>query len=95
MFLIRKLNRSASFIKDFTVYIYFFFLADALNDYLEAPRPRRSENNEDSTRFFRAVRRTLPFQLVPQPPLAYARSNNYAVEPQVVAVNTELESEGM
>ena len=35
-----------------------------------------------------------PFQLIPQPPLAYARSNNYVGEPQVVSVNTDVESEG-
>merc|ERR1711894_587613 len=55
-----------------------FRFTDALRDILESPRSRRSEGGNEG-HFFRAVRRTLPFQLVPQPPLAY--------------VNTDLESE--
>ena len=35
-----------------------------------------------------------PFQLIPQPPLAYARSNNFVGEPQVVSVNTDVENLG-
>jgi len=68
-----------------------FRFTDSLRDILESPRLRRSEGNDGH--FFRAVRRTLPFQLVPQPPLAYARSSNFVGEPQVVNVNTDLESE--
>ena len=38
-------------------------------------------------------RRTLPFQLVPQPPLSYARSDNFVGEPQPLAISTNLEDE--
>merc|ERR1711935_773785 len=51
---------------------------DAISDYFDS-RARRSEGGGDGggLAFTRSLRRTLPFQLVPQPPLAYARSNSY------------------
>merc|ERR1712129_245590 len=52
---------------------------DAISDYFDS-RARRSEGDGGDgggLAFTRSLRRTLPFQLVPQPPLAYARSNSY------------------
>ena len=65
--------------------------SDALSDYFDS-RSRRNEGKEAV--FSRSIRRTLPFQLVPQPPLAYARSSNYVGEPQAVAINTDLDEAG-
>lgn len=62
---------------------------DAMSDYFDS----RSRRSADSGLFSRSIRRTLPFQLVPQPPLAYARSNNYVGEPIPVAINTNLDDE--
>ena len=56
------------------------------NDYLDM-RSRR----EDTNGFIRSARRTLPFQLVPQPPLAYARSSNFVGEPRPVSLSTNLD----
>merc|ERR1712007_262866 len=53
---------------------------DTISQYFDS-RQRRSDGGSASKGLFtRALRRTLPFQLVPQPPLAYARSNSYVVQ---------------
>ena len=68
---------------------------DAMSDYFDS-RSRRSQEGsslDGNQMFSRALRRTLPFQLVPQPPLAYARSNNYVGEPRAVAISTDLENQ--
>ena len=47
---------------------------DAISDYFDS-RARQSEgggSDRGGLGFTRSLRRTLPFQLVPQPPLAYA-----------------------
>ena len=67
---------------------------DAISDYFDS-RARRSEGgggDGGGLAFTRSLRRTLPFQLVPQPPLAYARSNSYVGEPKAIEVNTNLDS---
>jgi len=67
---------------------------DAISDYFDS-RARRSEgggSDRGGLGFTRSLRRTLPFQLVPQPPLAYARSNSYVGEPKAIEVNTNLDS---
>ena len=65
---------------------------DAISDYFDS-RARRSEGGDrGGLAFTRSLRRTLPFQLVPQPPLAYARSNSYVGEPKAIEVNTNLDS---
>jgi len=67
---------------------------DAISDYFDS-RARRSEGGGGGgggLAFTRSLRRTLPFQLVPQPPLAYARSNSYVGEPKAIEVNTNLDS---
>ena len=56
-------------------------------------RSRRSSGDEGGF-FSRSIRRTLPFQLIPQPPLAYARSSSYVGEPVPVEVNTQEEVAG-
>merc|ERR1712223_1968850 len=52
---------------------------DAISDYFDSRSRRANEGIPSSNEglFTRSIRRTLPFQLVPQPPLAYARSNSY------------------
>ena len=65
-------------------YIMFLFVLgaapmDAISDYFDS-RAWRSEgggSDRGGLGFTRSLRRTLPFQLVPQPPLAYARSNSW------------------
>ena len=67
---------------------------DAISDYFDS-RARRSEgggSDRGGLGFTRSLRRTLPFQLVPQPPLAYVRSNSYVGEPKAIEVNTNLDS---
>ena len=67
---------------------------DAISDYFDS-RAWRSEgggSDRGGLGFTRSLRRTLPFQLVPQPPLAYARSNSYVGEPKAIEVNTNLDS---
>ena len=61
---------------------------DTLGDFFDA-RARRSAN--EGGFFSRFIRRTLPFQLIPQPPLAYARASNYVGEPVPVEVDTQEE----
>ena len=80
-------------------YIMFLFVLgaapmDAISDYFDS-RAWRSEgggSDRGGLGFTRSLRRTLPFQLVPQPPLAYARSNSYVGEPKAIEVNTNLDS---
>ena len=65
---------------------------DTISHYFDS-RQRRSDGGSASKGLFtRALRRTLPFQLVPQPPLAYARSNSYVGEPEAIEVDTNLAS---
>ena len=65
---------------------------DTISQYFDS-RQRRSDGGSASKGLFtRALRRTLPFQLVPQPPLAYARSNSYVGEPEAIEVDTNLAS---
>ena len=74
----------------FYLHCVIFAAGDALSDYFDS----RTRRNEGKEAFSRSIRRTLPFQLVPQPPLAYARSSNYVGEPQAVAINTDLDEAG-
>jgi len=78
--------------KVFYILYYFFFAGaapdDTLGDFFDA-RARRSA--EQGGFFSRFIRRTLPFQLIPQPPLAYARASNYVGEPVPVEVDTQEE----
>ena len=80
-------------------YIYFLFILgaapeDTISQYFDS-RQRRNEGSSGGASkglFTRTLRRTLPFQLVPQPPLAYARSNSYVGEPEAIEVDTNLAS---
>ena len=65
---------------------------DAISDYFDSRSRRANEGIPSSNEglFTRSIRRTLPFQLVPQPPLAYARSNSYVGEPKAIEVNTNI-----
>lgn len=78
----------------YILFNYFFAGAapdDTLGDFFDA-RARRSA--EQGGFFSRFIRRTLPFQLIPQPPLAYARASNYVGEPVPVEVDTQEEITG-
>merc|ERR1712064_35201 len=61
---------------------------DTISQYFDSRQRRSDGGSANKGLFTRALRRTLPFQLVPQPPLAYARSNSYVGEPEAIEVAT-------